>query len=114
MHGEQLRWSAQECEKISRARKRASSLSLKGSCGSRTRQIARAPLLTHTVEIELSSAATPLSVPRSASSAAEDRRLCVAVFRRLCPCSTVCSLPSASDMTYRATPHRRAEDRGNA
>lgn len=36
-----------------------------------------------------------------------DRRLCVTVLRRLCPCSTVASLHGCKGVTYRAAPHPR-------
>ena len=68
---------------------------------------AREAGFTRTV-LDSAAAATPLSVIRSLWRVTEDRRLCVTVFRRFCPCSTRAVWPPARDVTYRAGPHRRA------
>jgi hypothetical protein len=58
-------------------------------------------------------AATPLSVMRLLGAAAsEDRRLCVAVFRRVCPYSTGDSVLEAGRIKYRAGPHGSAANAG--
>jgi len=45
-------------------------------------------------------------------STTEDRRLCVAIFRWLCPCSTLEILRAPVHATYRTSPHRRKADGG--
>jgi hypothetical protein len=49
---------------------------------------------------------------RALARTTEDRRLCVAIFRLLCPCSTMEIVRAPDVITYRTSPHRGRADGG--